>query len=210
MYDKIFNLAFDTVTTDGEYKDEGFSEYKNWYYMDGGQDTPDTKQLEWILNNPNIANSLKRELSRKIANKSAALEEEEDTLTKVGFAPKTLQEHIESDAEEIRIRQHTNIIKFLVAGIVMITCYICFSVASSSPTVDYSGVVGTTATCCFGIAMICFMRAWDSKVKFDRAEIEARECCELLVGHALQEQITNIREERKEFYELDKVIAKTT
>lgn len=209
MYDKVFSIMSDIVNADEEYGDEGFAEYKDWYYTNGGQDTTDAEQLKWIFDSPNVANSLKRKLSRKITNMSVALEEEEDVLSKVRLTPEKLGEHIENNIKAIRNYHHHNCLSFSIVGGLALVCYFIFNIlSSSSATTPGLQFISTVAACCFGVAAVCLMKVWDSKTKADRAEAEARERYELLTGRALQERIAKVKAEREEFYELDKTMAK--
>ena len=207
MFSKVYETLYETVHEN--ILDNDFRKFDEWY-RENGADYSETRQLMYILESPEIENSTKRALVTRLTDKSAALEEEEDVLVKVGFSSEKFQEHIKSSAETIRERCRRNYLRLFAVGVALIICYFIFSMLSGSPTFNNSGLISPTATCCFGIAMICFMRAWDSKIKFDRAEVEAREDYEMSVGRALQERIAEIEKEREEFYKLDKVIAKMT
>ena len=209
MFSKTWTTLFETVHEN--VLDNGFCEFDEWY-REKGNELSEVEQLKWILENPEIENSTKRVLVGKLTDKSAALEEEEDLLLKVGFEPKSLHECIKSSADAIRGRHRRDYFWFLTTGIVAMVCYIFINLLSGSSALSPTGtsVVSIIATIFFGAAMICFYESSNSNAKAENAEKEARNAYESSVGCKLQDRIVELGREREEFYELDKIIAKIT
>ena len=199
MFSKVYETFYETVHENA--LDDDFCEFGEWY-RENGADFSESEQLMYILGNSKIKDATKRALMTRLANKSTALEEEEDILLRIGVKPEEFQERIESGAEDNRLDNRENYLVSLVSGIVlMVPSLIAMFFLSTKNT----GIGATTGFC---LAVFHLLKSYEFKEKIDEAEEEARNTYESSLGHNLQERIAKIREEREEFYKLDKIIAK--
>ena len=208
MNGRVFNLMFDIATADNAHVDEGFAEYKGWYFVENGRELPDSEQLKWILECPNITTSLKRELSRRIVNKNAALEEEEDVLLKIGHTPENHEKCIEKTVGDLAER-FTRLRKqyFVGTAIFIVIDSLIYLCCKLTTVTVFTKIV---LLLFFGFAVACFALGLNPASKIDAIKKEAVLIEEGLIGHTVQERIAEIKEEREEFYKLSKIIVKNT
>jgi len=210
MYDRVFKLVTEIVVESKDRILEGFVEYKNWYLMEGGKERPDVDQLKWILESPDISETMKHKLKKKISDRSAALEDESDVLFKVGYAPNVYAACVKESTEreiEARTREFAANLALCAGGLI---AFASLYYLAESFTEALHWLTLATSLVCFGLSWVFAHNAIEARKKIEHAEETAMSFHNSIAGRNIQERLEVVKIEGELFFELNKYVVKTS
>ncbi len=202
MYNGLFNIMYDMMTEmqDKELEEE-YRKYKCWYYKEQGMKAPDTKQLEWMLSNPEISDSMKRIIIMRIQDESGGLEDEMTVLLRAGgLSSKAYADYVERYTKS-RYDHHLGLFRWGIVGVAVfsvISLLLMIAVWWSGPPKAFQFITFMFYTFTVSLLSAFVQYVIEMWQKASNAACDAENSRYEKSGYKLQEYIARI-EERKEW-----------
>lgn len=180
-----------------------YNEFKDWLKV--GDGVSEAEQLKWIFESTKISDKAKRLLAKSIADESSVVEDEKDTLLKVGDSSRRHMELIEITKKDVNEGYYKERKWMLTLAIMFFVAYFFVCVYCNA---NASGAGKTVALLFFACGVMCLTKFWDASISAKNYEKEAFKFENERVGRKTQERIAELEKEEERLYELNKIIVR--